>query len=208
MKKTYYHAVTMDKMVSIMKHGLLKNISDNGVYFTDDAISSLDWIKVREDLWFKRKPKSLGLVIFEVDTDDESLVPFKDYVTSENEAYPEQWREAQKAECVVYQKSIHPSLLKFEECIIDGDDYDCYEKRNTQTYVPATKKMMIDLMVKGLKNACGYDYSKGEYVTFEKTAYKQIKGNKDAAEELFQHYVQHWRNNPRQVKPFGGTLYV
>jgi hypothetical protein len=65
MKKTYYHAVTMDKMVSIMKHGLLRNMSDTGVYFTDDAISSLDWIKCRNEVWLNRKDKALGLVIFD-----------------------------------------------------------------------------------------------------------------------------------------------
>ena len=74
MKKTYYHAVTMDKIKSIMQSGLIKNISDNGVYFTDDAVSSLNWIKCREELWFKREHKSLGLVIFEIDTDDEFIL--------------------------------------------------------------------------------------------------------------------------------------
>jgi hypothetical protein len=208
MKKTYYHAVTMDKMVSIMRSGLIKNITDNGVYFTDDAISSLDWIRYREELWFKNKHKSLGLVIFEVDTDDDNIVPYKDYVTSSHHSYPQQWKEAQKAECIVYQKSIHPSLLKFEECFIDGDEYDCYEKTNTQKYVHPTKKMRIDLMIKGLKNMCGYDPSTNEYVVVEKQAYKQIKGNPKLAEEFYDRNLQYWKEHPKQLKPFGGTLAV
>ena len=48
MKKTYYHAVTMDKINSIMTNGLIKSVSENGIYFTDDAVSSLNWIKCRE----------------------------------------------------------------------------------------------------------------------------------------------------------------
>ena len=96
MKKTYYHAVTMDKLKSIMQSGLIKNISDNGVYFTDDAVSSLNWIKCREELWFKREHKSLGLVIFEVDTDDELLIPFTDYGNQQSDYFPTKMKDAQQ----------------------------------------------------------------------------------------------------------------
>ena len=62
MKKTYYHAVTMDKLPSIMRSGLIKNVSENGIYFTDDAVSSLDWIRCREELWFKKNHKSMKFI--------------------------------------------------------------------------------------------------------------------------------------------------
>lgn len=194
MKKTYYHAVTMDKMVSIMKHGLLRNMSDTGVYFTDDAISSLDWIKCRNEVWLNRKDKALGLVIFEVDTDDEALVPFKDYKQVEDPAYPQLLKEAQKAECVIYRNSIHPSKLKFEECVIDGDDYDCYPKTNTHKYVPVNKRKMIDIVVDGLQYVCGYDYKTGKYVNHMKDFYLQLKSNPRKAEEYYDHCLQYWKN--------------
>lgn len=204
MKKTYYHAVTMDKMKSIMRHGLIKNISDNGVYFTDDAISSLDWIRYREKLWFKNEHKSLGLVIFEVDTDDENILPYKDNVTSQNPGYPKKWIEAQKkSECIIYQKSIHPSFLKFEECFVDGDDYDCFELVNNQKYVAPTKKMRIDLMLKSLKSMCGYNLSTNEYIILPKTAYKQIDGNPIIAEYYYDNLIKYWKEHPKETKPFG-----
>lgn len=192
MKKTYYHAVTMDKMSSIMKHGILRNMSDKGVYFTDDAISSLDWIKCREQILLNKNPKSLGLVIFEVDTDDEFLVPIKDYGDNTIETYPELIREAQKSECVIYSKSIHPSLLKFEECIIDGDDYDCYEKLNFYEYKEPTKKEMINVFVNGLEYAIGYDKKTGKYVNPLKSIHIMCKIDPSIAERLYNQSVQQW----------------
>jgi hypothetical protein len=192
MKKTYYHAVTMDKMSSIMKHGILRNMSDKGVYFTDDAISSLDWIKCREQILLNKNPKSLGLVIFEVDTDDEFLVPIKDYGDNTIETYPKLMREAQKSECVIYSKSIHPSLLKFEECIIDGDDYDCYEKLNFYEYKEPTKKEMINVFVNGLEYAMGFDNKTGKHINPLKSIHMMCKIDPSIAERLFNQSVQQW----------------
>lgn len=208
MKKVYYHAVTMDKLKSIMQSGLIKNISDNGVYFTDNAVSSLDWIKCREEVWFKRKHKSLGLVIFEVDSDDELLIPFTDYGNQQSDYFPTKMKEAQQSECVIYQKTIHPSLLKFEECFVDGDDYDCVELINTQKYSAPTKQMRINLMMKGLENILGYDTGSGEYVVGSKTAYKQIDNNPTAAEYFYDQMVQHWKTSPHKTKKIGGFIKV
>jgi len=189
MKKTYYHAVTMDKMISIMKHGLVLNISDSGIYFTDDAISSLDWIKTREELWFKRKLKSLCLIIFEVNQDDISLVECKDYRNNTDVNYPELMREAQKSQCVIYKKSIHPSLLKFEECVIDGNEYDCYVKTNNQEYVVPSKSMKINIFVNGLLNALGYDYQNRKYINPMRDLYKKCKSNRIFAEQFYDYSV-------------------
>lgn len=189
MKKTYYHAVTMDKMISIMKHGLVLNISDSGIYFTDDAISSLDWIKTREELWFKRKLKSLCLIIFEVNQDDISLVECKDYRNNTDVNYPELMREAQKSQCVIYKKSIHPSLLKFEECVIDGNEYDCYVKTNNQEYVVPSKSLKINIFVNGLLNALGYDYQNRKYINPMRDLYKKCKSNRIFAEQFYDYSV-------------------
>lgn len=206
MKKTYYHAVTMDKLSSIMRSGLIKNVSENGIYFTDDAVSSLDWIRYREELWFKKNHKSIGLVSFEVDTNDENLFEYTDNVTSKEPFYPTQWKDALKSQCVIYKKSIHPSLLKFEECFIDGDDYDCYDKPNTQKYVPPTKKMRIKLMLDRLKWMCTMNIETGEYVVVPKSIYTQINGNLKVAEYVYDRYVDYWKRNPNEIKPFGSTL--
>jgi|LakMenE01Jun11ns_1017448.scaffolds.fasta_scaffold9940189_2 hypothetical protein len=208
MKKTYYHAFTMDKMKSVMQSGLIKNISDNGVYFTDDAISSLDWIRCREELWFKRKHKSLGLAIFEVDTDDELLIPFQDYANQLSDYFPQKMKDAQQSECVIYQKTIHPSLLKFEECFIDGDDYDCVELVNTQKYSAPTKKMRIDLMMKGFENMLMYDTENKEYIVGSKTAHYQINGNPKLAEEFYNKMILHWKTSPHKTKQIGGKILV
>ena len=208
MKKTYYHAVTMDKMTSIMRSGLIKSVSENGIYFTDDAISSLDWIRYRQELWFKKKHKSLGLVSFEVDIEDKNLFEYTDNITTKHHSYPKQWIDAQKSQCIIYRKSIHPSLLKFEECFIDGDDYDCYEKPNTQKYVEPTKKMRIELMLERLKWMCAFNETTGEYVVVPKTIYTQIGGDYRVAEYVYEKYVNYWKQNPNQTKPFGGILSI
>ena len=208
MKKTYYHAVTMDKMKSIMRHGLIKNMTDNGVYFTDDAVSSLDWIRCREELWFKRTHKSMGLVIFEVDTDDELLIDFVDYANQLSDYFPQKMRDAQQSECKLYQKSIHPSLLKFEECFIDGDDYDCVELENTERYIHPTKKMRIDLMMRGLENMLAYDVINNEYVVTSKKAYRQINNNPKKAEEFYDKMQQHWKYSEVKHKRIGELIEV
>jgi hypothetical protein len=187
---------------------LIKNISDNGVYFTDDAISSLDWIRCREELWFKREHKSLGLAIFEVDTDDELLIPFTDYATQLSDYFPQKMKDAQQSECVIYQKTIHPSLLKFEECFIDGDDYDCVELVNTQKYSAPTKKMRIDLMMKGFENMLMYDTENKEYIVGSKTAHYQINGNPKLAEEFYNKMILHWKTSPHKTKQIGGKILV
>jgi hypothetical protein len=208
MKKTYYHAVTMDKIKSIMTTGLIKNVSENGIYFTDDAISSLNWIKCREQLWFKNNHKSIGLVIFEIDTDDDNYFVYSDNVTTKHSSYPKEWIEAQNAECIIYQKSIHPSLLKFEECIIDGDEYDCVELINNQKYSAPTKNMRIDLMLERLKHMCCYNEETGEYFVVPKGTYLQIGNDRAKARKVYDAYTNYWKLRPKQTKPFGETMSI
>jgi hypothetical protein len=197
MKKVYYHAITMDKMVSIMRKGLIPNPSDNGTYFTDDAISSLDWIKCREELYQNRKHKSLGLISFEVDTDDKFLFPIKDWSNDTDVNYPQLWKEAQKSEVVIYEKFIHPSQLTFEECFIDGDEYDCYEKVNNTTYVPYTLSDKISIMVNGMKNVCSYDYTTKKYFNQFDGFIKQLQKDNQLQIELYNHTMNTWKQNPR-----------
>ncbi len=198
-KNTYYHAVTIEKIKSIMKYGLVKNISDNGVYFTDDAVSSLDWIKCREELWFGRKRKSYGLVIFETNLNDSHLENFIDYNKNINNYadIPKKMKDAQQSEFIIYRKSIHPSQLKFEECFVNGDDYDCVELENKEIYKHPTRDLRIKLMVEGMRNILGVD-TNGKLCVDQKM-YKKLRSNKMLAENLYEHYLSHWREKERNI---------
>lgn len=189
--KTYYHSTIMENIPLIMKHGLIKNISDNGIYFTDDAVSSLDWIRCREELWFKRTHKSLGLIIFEVQEGDKFLEVKCDYNKKSHlhPYYPQKLKLAQQSECVIYKKSIPPFKLKFEECIIDNDDYECVELKNYYNYSPPTKKMRIDLMVKGFQNVLSFDDKLKSYII--KNPVKDLLNDPESAELYYDMCLLH-----------------
>ena len=175
--KMYYHAFPLHNLHSIKKHGLVQNPTDPGVFFTDDAISSLNWVKHREKQWKNKNHKRLGLAIFEVDENDELLVPFKDYKDDGSIELPKELEECFKSQSVVYRNDIPPSKLKFEECVVDGDEYDCYELENNLKYVPPTTSLKIKLMVEGYKNSG------------MKPFYKILKSNKQTQIEMYKYCI-------------------
>jgi hypothetical protein len=197
-KSVWYHAVTMEKMNSIMKHGLIKNVLDNGIYFTDSDVSSLNWIKWRENLRGDVQ-KSMGLISFECY--DYEMEHIEDFNRNLFDFFPEILKQSVNSKCVIYRKNIHPNKLTFEECFYDeiNEEYVINELQNKLQFIPSTLNQQVNWMMSSLKNTIVFNTKTNEPEIISEQGYKTLmKGGKFLQTQFY--IEQSYLNNQNENK--------
>ena len=122
-KKKLYHVTPIENRISIMKYGLIDDVREMGIYFSDNDDSSVEWVMKRTEGKNGFRPKQLLLCTVEFDENDPKLFrSLKGKGIEEN-----------LIECTsyFYQNHITPEKILFELVEIQNEnEWDYYEIDN------------------------------------------------------------------------------
>lgn len=136
--KTLFHITQYGNLHSIKKHGLIDNLHD-GIFATDDDLTSLNWMRT-----YYPKSKKFLCCSFQVEDNDPKL-----WVSTENMMLQILGSDAQ---VYMYHDNIHPSRLTLEVVEINREGLEeFYEVENTIPYQEPSKSLKQQIMRSSLK---------------------------------------------------------
>lgn len=150
-KKKLYHVTPIENRISIMKYGLIDDVREMGIYFSDNDDSSVEWIMKRTEGKNGFRPKQLLLCTVEFDENDPKLfrsIKGKDV-------------EDNLIECksYFYQNHITPDKIFFELVEIQNEnDWDYYEIDNNVNNEEVTPTVLKSHFEKYPRNIIGMSY--------------------------------------------------
>jgi len=153
--KKLYHVTPIENRISIMKYGLIDDVRDMGVYFSDDDDSSVKWIMKRTEGKNGFLPKQLLLCTVEFDENDPKL--FRSLKGKDIE------ENLIECKSYFYQNHIPPQNIFFELVEIENeDDWDYYEIDSTEKTEFVTPNFIRNYYEKYPRKSLGMGYSNGK----------------------------------------------
>lgn len=134
-KKKFYHVTPIENRISIMKYGLIDDVREMGIYFSDSDDSSVEWIMKRTEGKNGFRPKQLLLCTVEFDENDPNLFRSLRGKDVENNLID--------CKSYFYQNNIKPEDIFFELVeIVNENEWDYYEIDNDIKPEEVTPKVM------------------------------------------------------------------
>lgn len=150
-KKKLYHVSPIENRISIMKYGLIDDVREMGIYFSDDDDSSVEWILKRTEGKNGFRPKQLLLCTVEFDENDPKLFRSKKGKDIEDNLI--------KCKSYFYQNHIPPQNINFELVeIINENEWDYYEIDNNEKNEIITPNFIRNYYEKKPRNIFGMKY--------------------------------------------------
>ena len=150
-KKKLYHVTPIENRISIMKYGLIDDVRDMGIYFSDNDNSSVEWIIKRTEGKNGVIPKQLLLCSVEFDENDPNL--FRSLKGKDVED------NLIDCKSYFYQKHIPPKNILFELVNIKNEnEWEFFEIDNYINSEEITSKIIKQYFEKYPMNIIGMSY--------------------------------------------------
>lgn len=147
-KKKLYHVSPIENRISIMKYGLIDDVREMGIYFSDNDDSSVEWVMKRTEGMNGFRPKQLLLCTVEFNENDPKL-----FRSSKGKGIEDTWIECNS---YFYQNHITPNKIFFELVEIQNEnEWDYYEIENNINPEEITPEVIKSYFEKKPRNILG-----------------------------------------------------
>ncbi len=146
--KKFYHVTPIENRISIMKYGLIDDIREMGIYFSDNDDSSVEWVMKRTEGKNGFRPKQLLLCTVEFDENDPKL-----FRSLKGKGIEDSLIDCKS---FFYQDNITPDKIFFELVEIQNEnEWDYYEIDNDIIPEVVTPKIIKSYFEKHPRNLLG-----------------------------------------------------
>lgn len=146
-----FHVTPIENKNSIMRYGLIDDVREMGIYFSDDDDSAVKWIMKRTEGKYGYKPKQLLLCTIEIDENDPLLFKSQKGKQIEDNLI--------KCKSYFYQNHIPSQNIYFELVEIKNEnEWDYIEIENNFKSVDITSDVIKNHFEKFPTNSLGMGY--------------------------------------------------